>query len=65
MYEKKVTEQILRNLAKGVKSPFLSPVGPMGPKTKRVAVSIGLYRPIVPLSTEPLIVAEIVALITS
>ncbi len=37
--QKKGTEQIFRNLAKGVKSPFLSlfssPVGPLGPRSKK------------------------------
>ncbi len=36
---KKVTEQILRNLARGAKKsifvPFLSPVGPMEPQSKK------------------------------
>ncbi len=39
---KKVTEQILRNVAKGVKSQFVSPVGPMGSQSKKLF----LYLPI-------------------
>ncbi len=47
--QKKVTEQILRNLAKGVKSqflsPFSSPVEPMGPHSKKEK-RLFLYLPI-------------------